>query len=212
LRILVHRSLLEQDGVKYRLSEAGLAYLGKAHVEDRDPKMAVFEAAQRFNAQQREALKARLLQMPPYAFEQLIRTLLEAMGYEDVEVTKASGDKGVDVIADMRFGITRFREVIQVKRHQHNIQRPVLDQLRGALPYHNARQGTIITLSDFSPGCVEHATFVGAAPISLINGDVLTDLLIEHKIGVARHQVDLFEVDEELFRNNEEAEEELEPV
>jgi 5-methylcytosine-specific restriction enzyme subunit McrC len=55
------------------------------------------------------------------------------MGYEDVEVTQPSNDKGVDVKAVAQFGITTINEVIQVKRHRANIQRSVLDMLRGSL-------------------------------------------------------------------------------
>lgn len=59
--------------------------------------------------------------MNPYKFEQLVGQLLEAMGYEQVEVTKASGDKGVDVIGQVQVGITTITEVVQVKRMQNTI-------------------------------------------------------------------------------------------
>ena len=38
------------------------------------------------------------------------------MGYENVYVTAPSNDKGVDVVADIELGISKVREVIQVKR------------------------------------------------------------------------------------------------
>ena len=38
------------------------------------------------------------------------------MGYEDVTVTQQSGNKGVDVVATVQFGITTVTEVVQVKR------------------------------------------------------------------------------------------------
>ncbi len=119
--------------------------------------------------------------MHPYRFEQLVRELLEAMGYEDVTVTKQSGDKGVDVVATVQFGITTVTEVVQVKRQKDSIGRPILDQLRGALPFHEAIRGTIITLGNFSKGCTEAALFPGAAPVGLINGEKLLELLVEHE-------------------------------
>ncbi len=67
--------------------------------------------------------------MHPFRFEHLVRDLLEAMGYEDVIATRASSDNGVDVIATVQFGITTITEVVQVKRRQDSIHRPVLDQL-----------------------------------------------------------------------------------
>ena len=51
-------------------------------------------------------MRERLESLDPYRFEELIKDLLEAMDYEDVQVTKQSGDKGVDVIAKFQFGIT----------------------------------------------------------------------------------------------------------
>jgi len=126
------------------------------------------------------------------------------MGYEDVTVTKESGDKGVDVVATVQFGITTITEVVQVKRHQGSIGRPVLDQLRGSLPYHEALRGTIITLGTFSKGCKEAALFPGAAPIGLIDGKRLLELLVEHKIGIIERPATLYEIDENFFQASEE--------
>jgi restriction system protein len=140
-----------------------------------------------------------LAEMEPHLFEHLVCELLEAMGYEDVTVTKQSGDKGVDVVATVQFGITDIREVVQVKRHQRNIRRPTLDQLRGALPYHGAIRGTLITIGKFSSGCTEAALFPGAAPITLIDGDRLLDLLTEHEVAVRARPVRLHEVDQTFF-------------
>ena len=137
--------------------------------------------------------------MNPYQFEVLIKDLLEAMDYEDVTVTKQSGDKGVDVVGHFQFGITQIKEVVQVKRHQGSITRPVLDQLRGALPYHQAIRGTIITLGKFAQGCKDAAIFPGAAPITLIDGDMLMELFVKHGVGVKRRPITLIEVDESIF-------------
>ncbi len=120
------------------------------------------------------------------------------MGDDDVQVTRASGDRGVDVVATVQFGITTITEVVQVKRHQASIGRPILDQLRGALPYHKAIRGTIITLGTFSSGWKEAALYPGAAPIGLIDGDRLLDLLHEHKVGLKERPATLYEPDEEF--------------
>jgi restriction system protein len=137
--------------------------------------------------------------MNPYRFESLIKDLLEAMDYEDVVVTKQSGDKGIDVVASYQFGITQIKEVVQVKRQQGSITRPVLDQLRGALPYHQAIRGTIVTLGRFAKGCVEAALYPGAAPITLIDGDKLMELILKHNVGVKKRPLTLIDVDESYF-------------
>jgi restriction system protein len=196
---LVERGMVAREGIAYVITQKGRDYAATFTGIDDDPKRKVIHTINAYNDRQREALRQQLSTMHPYQFEHLIRELLEAMGYEDVSVTKESGDKGVDVVATAQFGITTIREVIQVKRHQSSIGRPVLDQLRGALPYHKAIRGTLITLGNFSKGCAEAALYPGAAPIGLINGDKLLEMLIEHKIGILKRPILLYELDQDFL-------------
>lgn len=208
---LIERGFATRDGNDYVITPEGVAYATLAErPADDDPKRAALRAITEFNKNQREALREQLKVMHPYRFEHLVRDLLEAMGYEDVVVTKESGDKGVDVVATVQFGITTITEVVQVKRHQANIPRATLDQLRGALPYHKAIRGTIITVGGFSKGCTEAALYPGAAPIGLIDGEKLLNLLIEHEIGVKKRDVALYEMDGDFFRPSEEGDPETE--
>ena len=142
--------------------------------------------------------------MDPIAFEHLIKRLLEAMGYTDVEVTTPSNDGGVDVVGDVEVGISAVREVIQVKRYRKNIQRRTLDALRGSLHRFRAMRGTIITTSDFSKGTRNAAFEHGAAPITLINGDKLVELLIDNDIGVRRKRIEVWELDISALTTGEE--------
>ena len=64
-------------------------------------------------------------------------------------------------------------------------------------------RGTLITLSDFSDSCKTAALFPGAAPITLINGDKLIELLIKHEIGVRKSAVTLYEVETDYFSKSE---------
>lgn len=69
--------------------------------------------------------------MDSYQFEFLASHLLKKLGYSNVRVTKRSGDKGIDVLADLTMeGIT----VVQVKRYKpgNNISGAVVAQLRGS--------------------------------------------------------------------------------
>jgi restriction system protein len=110
--------------------------------------------------------------------------LLEAMGYEQVEVTKASGDKGVDVVGKVQVGITTITEVVQVKRMQNTITRPFIDQLRGstALPQsHSARLSPLEICGEMRRSGV----IPRSSPITLIDGDRLLEL-IENNVGIRR--------------------------
>ena len=201
---LIERDLVSREGNRYSINQAGIEYVSKSQIISDDHRKKVMRAAKSYNDKQVQALREKLGQMPPFAFEHLTRDLLEAMGYEDVTVTKESGDKGVDVVATVQFGITTITEVVQVKRHQGSIGRPVLVQLRGSLPYHEALRGTIITLGTFSKGCKQAALFPGAAPIGLIDGKRLLELLVEHKIGIVERPATLYEIDENYFQVSEE--------
>lgn len=196
---LLERGLVKREGNAYEITESGLKYAEKGTANNEDKRTQVMRALKQHNDSQREALRSALGEMKPYQFEHLIRDLLESMGYEDVFVTKEVGDKGVDVVATVQFGITTIKEVVQVKRHQSSLGRPILDQLRGALPYHQAIRGTLITLGSISKGCREAALFPGAAPITLIDGEKLLDLLIEHEIGMKKRPAVLWEVDQSYF-------------
>jgi restriction system protein len=133
--------------------------------------------------------------MDPFRFEELVKFLLEEMGYTDVETTSPTHDRGVDVVANIDLGISSVREVIQVKRHKGNIHRRVLDQLRGSLHRFDAVRGTIITTGGFSGGTERAAFERGAAPITLIDGEKLLDLLIEREIGVTKNTVEYIDFD-----------------
>ena len=128
LQSLLDRKLIERDGQRYRLTRRGEEYLGSlmSGLPDSgsDRTRELLAMVEAFNRSQRDTLRERLENMDPYAFERLICDLLTEMGYEDVEVTQPSNDKGVDVKAVAQFGITTINEVIQVKRHRANIQRP----------------------------------------------------------------------------------------
>jgi restriction system protein len=202
LKTLLERRLVERKGNLYSVTQDGLAYLQRTGDEDSvgggDHHELWALVRQQENAV-RESLRELLLDMDPFAFEHLIKRLLEEMDYQNVEVTSRSGDGGVDVVADIELGITSVREVVQVKKHRRPIQRKDLDALRGSLYRFNAVRGTIVSTARFARGTQEAAFATGAAPITLIDGDKLIDMLIEHGIGVRKRPIEMLEVDAAAF-------------
>jgi restriction system protein len=206
---LVERGLVTRSGNIYQISPTGLAYLEQVGREcppslaETSEFQALYQLAEQQRQTTREKLARQLSKIDPFQFEHLIRHLLEEMGYQNVEVTSPTNDKGVDVVANIELGITAVREVIQVKRHAANIQRPVLDALRGSLHRFGAVRGTIITTGDFSKGTKDAAFEAGAAPITLINGQKLIELLIEYGLGVHKKTIEVWELDEQSLTANE---------
>lgn len=198
LNNLLARELIERKGSLYSVTPEGLAYLEKTGDEDSvggGSDNQVWALVRQQENIVRDSLCELLRDMDPFAFEHLVKRLLEEMGYQNVEVTARSNDGGVDVVGDIEVGITSVREVVQAKRHRRAVQRKDLDALRGSLYRFNAVRGTIVTTSKFAKGTQEAAFATGAAPITLVDGDKLVDLLIEHGIGVRRRTVEMLEVD-----------------
>jgi len=204
----IERGLVSRDGSTYSITDNGLGWLkgftsGPLEVNPQatpsSKRTSVAEAARAQNAEQLALFSSRLMKLEPTQFEHFVKELLDAMDYEDVHVTKQSGDKGVDVVARVQVGITEIREVVQVKRTEGTISRPIVDQLRGALGYHNAIRGTIISLGRFAQGAKDGALHPGVAPITLIDGKRLLDLCVKHEVGLKRRPVEIYEIDEGFF-------------
>lgn len=201
LNSLVERGYVTRRGLTYEITDPGLGYLDATASLTPGPlvlagrRSDIHKLAKDLRKEAREQLADYLAHMDPYRFQGLIGVLLEEMGYEDVQIQPPTNDRGVDVVAHIELGISSVREVIQVKRHKGNLNRTVLDQLRGSLHRFDAVRGTVISTSKFSKGAQEAAFERGAAPITLIDGDKLLDLLTEHQIGVTKKSVDYFEFD-----------------
>ena len=202
LNNLLDRGLVDRKGSMYSVTEAGLAYLERVGTDEAlggDEQQEIWTLAKKQEESVRASLLELLLEMEPFAFEHLVKRLLEEMGYQNVEVTRRTGDGGVDVVADIELGITSVREVVQVKRHRKNIQRKVLDALRGSLHRFDAVRGTVIATAQFSSGARKAAFERGAAPITLVDSDKLIELLVEHSIGVRKRPLVVLALDADVL-------------
>lgn len=196
LRNLLDRCLVDRERQKYTVTDTGLQYLMRVRPLPPDDELqAIRNLSRKRETTVRENLHKHLLQMDPIAFEHLVAQVLEAMDYENVKVTGPSGDGGVDVVAEIELGVTSVREVVQVKRHKSTIQGKDVAALRGSLFKFGAVRGTIVTTSDFARGAKKDAFAQGAAPITLIDGKKLIDLLINHDIGVRKRSIEVLSVD-----------------
>ena len=197
LNNLLKRDLVIRERAMYAVTDAGRACLDRVGPAPppTDEIHAIRELARTRKSSVRESLREHLLKMAPDAFEQLVGRLLEEMNYQNVQVVGQSGDGGVDVRAEIELGVTSVREVVQAKRHKRTVQRKDLDALRGSLYRFNAVRGTIVATSTFAKGAIEAAFAPGVAPITLIDGDTLIDMLIEHGIGVRKRKIEILSVD-----------------
>lgn len=188
----------QKRGEHPRFIQHGRGYVSLSSWKDQ--RDLYFEIEQH-NEKVREALLKNLLAMSPGEFEELASQLLAEMGLEMVDVTKLSGDGGIDVRGTLVVGeVIRIKMAVQVKKWKpkNNVQAPTVQQIRGALSAHE--QGLIITTSDFSSGAIKEASQSDKTPIALMNGEQLCKLLMEYGIGVRRSSQDLFEIDKNFVQ------------
>jgi len=139
--------------------------------------------------------------MDPIAFERLCQRILRESGFIEVEVTKRSGDGGIDGHGTIRLGgLISFNVLFQSKRYKGNIGPDTVRDFRGAM-VGRADKGVIISTGGFTLEARREATRDGAPPIDLIDGRLLTDKLKELKLGVRTNLVEHVEVIDEWFRS-----------
>lgn len=160
---------------------------------------------QAWNGEVKDRLRSRLGEMDPFAFESFVASLLEQIGFTDVNVTRATADGGIDIRANLAAGgITNTRTAIQVKRWKNNVGSRTVQELRGSLRTHE--QGLIITTSDFGRGARVEASDPEKVPITLVNGEQLVELLLRNQIGVTQQRLTVFSIDEESLAAFEQTE------
>lgn len=147
----------------------------------------------------REQLRRTLLKMDPFAFERLCQRLLRESGFIEVEVTKRSGDGGIDGHGIIRInGLISFPVAFQCKRYRDVVSPSTVRDFRGAT-VGRTEKGIIITTGSFTRDARAEATRDGAPPIDLIDGELLIDKLRELGLGVRTRMVEEVVVDEEWF-------------
>ncbi len=177
-------------GEEIRFIQHGKGFVGLSKWMSKGLRLQV----EQHNRDVKKKLHARLMKMSPKDFEELIGRLLMEMGFDGTTVTTLSGDQGVDVRGTwvVTEGVN-IKMAVQVKRWKHNVGRPIVQALRGSLS--NDERGLIITTSDFPDSAkLEAEDPKKASPISLINGDRLVSLLVEHNLGVERERIDILEL------------------
>ena len=190
-QVLTETQRKKKRGEVPRFVQHGRGFVGLSRWMGRGLEFEV----EQHNARVRKQLLADLKKAPFEAFEELVSQLLVAIGFEDVNVTQARGDGGIDVRGTLVVGdVIRTRMAVQAKRWKGNVQAPVVQQVRGSLGTHE--QGLIVTTSDFSPGARREAERADAVPVGLMDGEQLARLLAEHEIGVRRTDLQLLERDE----------------
>jgi restriction system protein len=182
----------KSQGTEPKFISYGKGFYG---LSEHEPK-GIFADIRNKNQEVKKQLLEALHAMHPSKFEELIGEVLRNFGFESVQITGKTGDGGIDVIGELVVaGVIRNSVCVQVKRWRNNIQRSSISELRGSLRPHQT--GLFITTSDFSRQSVEEAIDPYKAPISIMNGNELVDLLCQFGIGVILEKVIIYDIDNE---------------
>lgn len=113
-------------------------------------------------------------------FEKICQVLVEKMGF-NAEITKASGDGGIDIIAYNHQPLLSGKYIIQCKRYSGSVGEPIIRDLYGVVTSERANKGILITTGSFTKQAI---AFAEGKPIELINGDMLNDLMSTYSLDV----------------------------
>ncbi len=155
--------------------------------QEKTPEESLESAYQNLRDNLANDLLQQIKSSPPSLFERIVVELLVKMGYggSRQDAGKAigqSGDEGIDgIIKEDRLGLDII--YIQAKRWENTVGRPEIQKFAGALQGQRAKKGIFITTSDFTKDAYEYASRIDSK-IVLINGEQLTQFMIDNNIGV----------------------------
>ena len=155
---------------------------------EQTPLEAIEDAYETIRTQLAEELLEQIMRSSLQFFEQLVVDLLVKMGYggsrrDAGEAVGRSGDEGIDgIIKEDRLGLEAV--YLQAKRWKDPVGRPEIQRFVGALHGQNARKGVFITTSGFTKETSRFADGL-AEKVVLVDGEMLTNLMIEHRVGVS---------------------------
>ena len=141
-------------------------------------------------------------------FEEYCAELLEAKGFENVEMPPASHDYGIDIIAD-KDGISY---AIQCKCYSDPIGIKAIQEAYAGKDYYKAMIGVVMTNQGFTKSARE---FADKLNVVLWDGDYVMDLIHEVALPEKKGIIDLFKnlrkksytqasVNDDLGNNNDE--------
>jgi restriction system protein len=142
----------------------------------------------------REALRRALEEMEFAAFERIMKSLLYRSGYVSVSLMGRNYKRGrtqqggLDLSARSNTELSSSLAIAQIKQYKRVVSRRFIDELRGAMLRLGAGQGLLITMSKFSQVAHQAARDSVVAPITLIEGEEILDLLFAYRIGVCEHR------------------------
>jgi restriction system protein len=156
-------------------------------IEEESPAITYEEAEE----QAWSEIDSYLRNMPPYEFQNLVGSLLEAMGYHVSWIAPPGKDGGVDIVAwNDPLGTKPPRIKVQVKREQNSTNVGTLRSFMAILGDDDV--GLFVSTGGFTRDAEEEARTQQIRQVTLIDLQKLYELWIDHLDKLSEEAKDLF--------------------
>lgn len=169
-----------------------------------DPSLtASFEALEQWQ-ERHKALLARRLEhvIAERSNDQLlgmVALVMERLGYQSVELHPAEGEELATFSATLTHGLSQSRVAVRVFAIDRPITRLDIMAFRGNLHQYHAERGTIFTLGGHSLCARKQIDAPNAAPVTLLQGNDLAELMIRTHVGTTEVKVSVPHLDHAFF-------------
>lgn len=136
--------------------------------------------------------------LKPSGFENLCKRILREHGFEDLQLTGGSNDKGIDGRGTWKMGLLSWDVIFQCKRYAEKVSSPEMQRFKGTMTGRNEK-GLFITTGAFTKEAVNEAKRDGTRPIDLIDGEALCRLMKEKNLGLKVVTKEDVTVEKEFF-------------
>lgn len=193
---------LQSNSITFYQPEATKGDTPVTDKNDHSPQDLIDAGFKRIDEEVKTEILAKLKEVDPYSFEKVILILLNRMGYGDFIETSKSGDGGIDgIINEDKLGLEKI--YMQAKRYSENkVRETDIRNFIGAMSG-DTRKGIFVTTSNFDEKAKIKAREAHHS-IILIDGEHLSDLMLEFNVGVqVKETYEVKDIDNDFFDSDE---------
>lgn len=195
-----------EEFIQFKLSKDGTSEATVTEIDEskkQTPEESIEYGYNSIRKSIEQEIISKLKSISPAFFEKVVVELLVKMGYggsiQDAgQAIGKSGDEGIDgIIKEDKLGLDVI--YIQAKRWENVVGRPEVQKFVGALAGQRAKKGVFITTSHFTREAMDYASQMDTK-IVLINGEKLSQLMIDHNLGVSvQNTYEIKKIDSDYF-------------
>lgn len=181
--------LMQYDEVRQFMNRHNEQPENQTKPKESTPLENIDQSIKMISSRVSDELLDMIISKDPAFFEKLVLDLLDKMGYaydkESIISTDYSGDEGIDgIINEDQFGFNSI--YIQAKKwNRSSVGRPEIQKFLGAVAGQGGTKGLFITTSTFTREAIDYAKKQLQVKLILIDGKMLTDLMIKYNLGVS---------------------------